>query len=95
MLRFGGGLEWSGLSLLGKTSALRLGYRRGQMPFRPATETDILESVISSGVGINLLEVQGAVLAEADFGVEWGSRDSSLFTEDFFRFSASLRMSIR
>lgn len=95
MFRFGGGLEWSGLSLLGKTSALRLGYRRGEMPFRPASETDILESVISGGLGISLLEVQGAVLAEADFGVEWGARDSSLFTEDFFRVSASLRMSIR
>lgn len=95
MFRFGGGIEWAGFSFLGKSSALRLGYRRGEMPFRPATETDILESVISSGLGINLLEIQGAVLAQADFGVEWGSRDSSLLTEDFFRFSASLRMSIR
>jgi len=95
MFRVGGGIEWTGFSFLGKSSALRLGYRRGEMPFRPETETDIVESVISGGLGINLLEVQGAVLAESDVGVEWGSRDSSLFTEDFFRLSFSLRMSIR
>ena len=95
MFRVGAGLEWAGASLLGKSSALRLGYRRGEMPFRPETETDIVESIFSAGLGINLLEVQGAVLAESDFAVEWGSRDSSLFTEDFFRFSVSLRMSIR
>ena len=95
MFRFGGGVEWAGFSLLGKTSALRLGYRRGAMPFRPEEETDILESVLSAGLGISLLEVQGTVLAESDVGVEWGSRDSSLFSEEFFRLSISLRMSIR
>ncbi|MEJ2540624.1 MAG: hypothetical protein P8188_11745 [Gemmatimonadota bacterium] len=93
MLRFGGGVEWTGLSLLGKTSALRIGYRRGEMPFRPEFETEVTESVISGGLGLNLLENQGAVLAEADLGVEWGARDGSLLTEDFLRLSVSVRVS--
>ena len=94
VLRYGGGLEWAGLNLLGKTSALRAGYRRGNQPFEVAGQGNITESVISTGLGMQLVQGPGgAILAESDFALEWGTRESSFMNEDFLRLSISLRLS--
>jgi hypothetical protein len=54
-LSWGGGIEWEGLSVLGKPSALRLGYRSGDLPFRNPEEDAGTESAFTSGLGIDLL----------------------------------------
>ena len=92
--RYGAGLEWAGLNLLGKPSALRAGYRRGNQPFRAAGQGNITESVFSTGLGLQLFQGPGgAILAASDFALEWGTRESSFLDEDFLRLSISLRIS--
>jgi hypothetical protein len=93
VLRVGGGLEWSGASLLGKPSAIRLGYRSGDLPFHRTGDPGVSESAFVGGLGMNLLESESDVLARADLAIERGSRDAGLFTEDFWRLSVSLRVS--
>ncbi|HSM06982.1 MAG TPA: hypothetical protein VK858_20310 [Longimicrobiales bacterium] len=94
MRRYGAGLEWAGLSLLGKSSALRFGYRRGNMPFRVTGQGNITESIFGAGLGLELVQgPAGSILAESDFAFEWGNRDSSFLQEDFLRMSISLRIS--
>lgn len=93
VLRLGGGVEWTGASLLGKPSSVRLGYRRGDLPFRRAGDPEVSESVFSGGVGMNLLQSGEVLLARADFAVERGKRDAGVFTEDFWRFGVTLRVS--
>lgn len=92
VLRVGGGVEWSGARLLGKTSSLRLGYRRGALPFRRAGDPEMTESAITGGLGMNLLESEDLLLARADFGLERGKRDAGSFSEDFWRLSVTLRV---
>jgi hypothetical protein len=93
VLRVGGGLEWTGASLLGKSSSLRLGYRRGDLPFHRQGDPKVTESAFTGGLGMNLLESENVLLARADFGLERGSRDAGVFKEDFWRLSVTLRLS--
>ena len=93
VLRLGGGVEWSGARLLGKTSSLRLGYRRGELPFRRAGDPEVTESAITGGLGMNLLESEDVLLARADFAVERGTRDAGSFAEDFWRLTVTMRVS--
>lgn len=93
VVRVGGGIEWSGARLLGKTSSLRIGYRRGDLPFRRAGDPAVTESIVTGGLGMNLLESESVLLARADFALEKGTRDAGVFTEEFLRFSVTLRVS--
>ena len=93
VLRLGGGIEWSGASVLGKDSSIRLGYRTGDEPFRRAGDPEVSESAFLAGLGMNLLENAAGMRAVADFAVERGSRDATVFVEDFWRLSVSLRVS--
>lgn len=92
-LRVGGGIEWGGASILGKRSDLRLGYRRSDLPFFASGASGGTESVLSSGVSLNLFETGGATLARADLALERGNRESGSVSEDFWRFSATVRVS--
>lgn len=93
VLRMGGGLEWTGASILGKPGALRVGYRTGDLPFHTVGEPAVSESIWGGGLGLNLLEGNGFILAGLDLSVERGSRDAGFLTEDFTRFSVSVRVS--
>lgn len=93
VLRLGGGVEWSGASLLGKPSSIRLGYRRGDLPLRREGDPEVTESVFSGGLGMNLLQSGPLLLARTDFTVERGRRDAGVFTEEFWRLAVTLRVS--
>lgn len=93
VFRLGGGLEWTGASLLGKRSSIRLGYRRGDLPFRRSGDPEVSESVFSGGLGMNLLQSGEVLLARADVVVERGNRDAGVFVEEFWRFGLTLRIS--
>jgi hypothetical protein len=93
VLRFGAGAEWSGASVLGKRSALRFGYRAGDLPFHRADDPQVSESALVGGFGMNLMETEANVIARLDLALEKGSRDSGSVAEDFWRLSVSLRVS--
>lgn len=93
VLRVGGGIEWGGASLLGKRSDVRLGYRRSDLPFFASGASGGTESVISGGISLNLYEAAGQVLARSDLALERGNRESGSVSEDFWRFSLTVRVS--
>ncbi len=87
---FGAGLEWSGLALGGKSFPLRFGYKRQQLPFKFEGDTPI-ESVLAGGLGFNLAQAEGIILARMDLALERGSRSGGSLTERFWRMSLSFR----
>lgn len=92
-LEWGGGLEWQGLSVLGKPSALRLGYRAGDLPFHNPGEDQGSESAFTSGLGIDLLASETVLLAQLDFSLERGTREVGDLSENFWRLGTSIRVS--
>jgi hypothetical protein len=92
-LRWGGGIEWDGLSVLGKPSALRLGYRSGDLPFRNPGEETGSESALTSGLGIDLLASETVLLAQLDLSLERGTREVGEVSESFWRLGTSIRVS--
>lgn len=88
----GGGLEWTGFSMLGRTLPLRLGLRQSDLPFRFAG-ADASELVFAGGVGANLIQSEdGIPLAAVDFAAELGGREAGSVEEDFTRFTVTLRV---
>lgn len=90
---WGGGVEWGGASILGKASALRLGYRNAQLPFTTADAPEPSESAFAAGLGMNLLTSGEILLARLDFALERGLREAGAFEERFWRLSTSVRVS--
>lgn len=87
-LGFGGGVEWSGLGLAGKTFPLRLGYRHQELPFAFRGETP-KERIFAGGLGFNLAQQEGVVLARMDLALERGHRSSANLSERYWRFTLS------
>jgi hypothetical protein len=92
-LTWGGGVEWDALSILGKSSALRLGYRSGDLPFRNPGEGTPSESAFTSGLGVDLLSSENILLAQLDLSLERGRREVGAFAESFWRLGTSVRVS--
>ena len=95
VLRYGGGVEWSGARLLGKDAALRFGYRRGEEPFRRMGDPAVEESAWTGGIGLDLLAAVETVLARSDLALERGTRKGGAFTEEFWRLTLSVRVTGR
>jgi hypothetical protein len=93
VVSWGGGIEWAGASVLGKPSALRLGYRSAELPFLLDDASDPLETAFTGGLGMDLLSSGDVVLARLDMTLERGLRDAGSFEERFWRFSTSVRVS--
>lgn len=93
-LSVGGGVEWTGGSFLGRTSPVRLGFRRGEFPFEVDGERPV-ESAFALGSGLVLSELEGIPLAGLDLTVERGSRSAADVSEDFWRTTLTLRLSGR
>jgi len=86
------GLELAQARFFGRTTPLRLGFRRRGLPF--ALEGDSAhEQVFAAGFGFGLNETQEVVLASVDVGLEKGNRTSGTYREDFWRATVSLRVS--
>jgi hypothetical protein len=90
-LAFGGGLELANVRLLGRTSPLRVGFRRSDLPFS-LDGADAHEQVLAGGLGFALNETNEVVLASVDLGVERGRRVGGTYREDFWRATLSLRI---
>ncbi len=89
---FGVGLELSQARLFGRTTPLRLGFRRKGLPF-PLEGDDAHEQSLSGGLGFALNEVNEVVLASVDLAVEKGNRTGGTYREDFWRATVSLKVS--
>ncbi len=92
-LTVGGGAEWTGVSVLGKPSALRVGYRRAPLPFPVEAGDDPVESALTAGLGMQLLQAGGTTLASVEFALDRGTRQSGTLEERFWRLSTSVRIS--
>lgn len=88
---YGGGLEWDGPQLLGRTFPLRLGARHSDLPFR-FEGAEPTEDVIAFGVGLNLLGDPEQPVAAIDFSLETGSREAGSFSESFSRATFTVRV---
>ena len=89
---FGGGLEWSGMGLFGRSLPVRVGYRRAGLPFSIDASTPT-ESGFATGFGWNLLETEDLVIAAFDFSYERGTRATDSISESFSRYTFSFRAS--
>jgi hypothetical protein len=88
----GGGFEWTQSSLAGRRMPLRVGYRRGTLPFS-FDGADATESVWSAGLGIDFVQSADLTLAGMGVALERGSRTSGSLSESFLRASLTLRVS--
>jgi hypothetical protein len=88
---FGVGLELSQIRWFGRSSPLRLGFRRTGLPFSLDGQ-DANEQAFSGGFGFALNETNEVVLASVDLGVEKGRRVGGSYREDFWRATLSLRI---
>jgi hypothetical protein len=88
----GGGFEWTQSSLAGRRMPLRVGYRRGTLPFT-FDAAEATESVWSAGLGIDFVQNADVTLAGMAVALERGSRTSGSLSESFLRASLTLRVS--
>jgi hypothetical protein len=90
-LSFGGGLELANVQFLNRSSPLRVGFRRTDLPFS-LEGGDANEQVFAGGFGFALNETNEVVLASLDLGVEKGRRVEGSYREDFWRATVSLKL---
>lgn len=88
---FGAGLEWEGLTVANRTVPLRLGYHRGQFPYKVQGETPT-EWAAALGAGARLATSELGPLAVVDLALERGGRDGGDLSEDFWRFTFSIAL---
>ena len=91
-LGFGTGVEFGGLGFLGRTFPLRAGYRRQELPFAYEGETPV-ETAWTGGLGLNLAQADGIVLAKTDLAIERATRLAGTLTERFWRLTVSFHAS--
>lgn len=86
---FGVGVEFSRARLWGKDAPLRFGFRRVGLPFA-FESSGAVERSFSAGLGLDLSQSGGVVLAGVDVAIERGRRSGMGLTEDFWRATISL-----
>ena len=89
---FGGGVEWAGTSLGGRTLPLRFGARQRALPFNSAG-APASESVLTGGFGMNLVDADDQPLARIDLGYERGRRTAGPIDEDISILAVTVRVS--
>ena len=88
---YGGGLEWSGGTLLGRPIPIRLGARHRDLPFH-SDGAPASERTLSGGFGLNLVDAEEQPLARIEMGIERGNREAGSVSEDFLRVLVSVRI---
>jgi hypothetical protein len=91
VLNIGAGLEWAGPTLGPRNFPIRLGWRKGDLPFTYDGETPS-EQVFSGGIGLNLMPQQRGVIGSIDLAFERGSREAAALSETFLRASVTFRV---
>lgn len=89
---FGFGLELTKASMFGRTSPIRLGYRRTQLPFASAGSGKPIEKSLSAGLGITFHKAGDYTLAGVDLTLERGTRQDATLLEHFWRGTFTLRV---
>jgi hypothetical protein len=89
---FGIGVELAQARFFGRTTPVRLGFRRRGLPFALEGES-AREQTFAAGFGFAMNETNEIVLAAVDVGVEKGDRTSGSYRENFWRATVSLRIS--
>jgi len=97
--RYGGGVEWEGLSSGTRTFPVRLGGSFAQLPYYNEDEAAPSEWSAAFGLGFRLAGDEAGPLAVADIGIERGGRTglestriAEGVTESFWRFTFSLSL---
>jgi hypothetical protein len=90
-LTVGGGLEWTGATIAGRRSPIRLGYRRSTLPFTLGTD-EAVETAFTAGVGIDFVQSGNATIAGMGIALERGRREAGTLSESFLRASLTLRV---
>jgi hypothetical protein len=88
---YGGGLEWSGSTFASRPLPIRLGYRRADLPFVFEGESPV-ESVLSGGVGLNLVRTENVLTGGVDIAFERGTREAGSLSETFWRGTITFRL---
>jgi hypothetical protein len=88
----GVGLELSQVRFFGRTSPLRVGFRRAGLPYSLDGE-GAHEQSFAGGLSLALNETNEVVLASVDMALEKGLRTGGTYREDFWRATLSLRLS--
>ncbi|MBT8396392.1 MAG: hypothetical protein KJN92_05470, partial [Gemmatimonadetes bacterium] len=88
---FGGGVEWAGPQLGARNFPIRLGAKRSAMPFTFEGENPV-ESVLTGGIGLNLVPSQAGFIGAVDIAFERGSREAGSLSESFWRASLTFRV---
>ncbi len=91
-LSWGAGIEWRAMQQETRSFPVRVGYRSGAPPFRFESQ-DPTETSWSFGLGLNLVELEGAPFGWIDLGMERATRTSLPFNENFWRGTISLGIS--
>ena len=89
---YGAGVEMHLVEGQIRSLPVRLGYRRLAPPFRFESE-DPVESILSLGAGLNLLELDDDRLGWMDVAVERGSRRSTPLDERYWRATVTIGIS--
>jgi hypothetical protein len=88
---FGGGLEWTGMSVGSRELPVRLGYKRSGLPFTFEGENPV-EKVFSGGLGLNLVRAEDVLIGSLEMALEKGTRDAGALSEDFWRGTVTFRV---
>jgi len=91
-LSYGGGIEYTRLSLAGRSIPLRVGARHADLPFGPVGRDAASEQTISGGIGVHLVDGLEFPRATVDLGLEKGTRTGITSPESFWRLSLSFRV---
>lgn len=94
-LSFGGGVEWTGGRIFGRSLPLRAGYRSAELPFLFQGEA-LDESFFTAGFGIRLdppVEFATDLTGRIDIAGEFGERSGATLKESLTRFSVTFRLS--
>ncbi len=90
--RVGGGVEWTGSTILGKDGAWRLGAQRARLPFAPEGVEDATETLFSAGLALQLVQSEVGPLGWFDFTLEFGGRSFGNVQEDIVRSTLSVSL---
>jgi hypothetical protein len=88
---YGGGLEWTGTQLRSRRTAVRMGARKSNLPFRFAGENPT-ETLVAGGIGLDLTRPQDVIVGGLDLAVERGWRDAGSLEESFWRGTLTFRI---
>jgi hypothetical protein len=90
---YGGGVEWAGPTLGTRNFPMRLGMRRSDLPFTFEGENP-METVLSGGIGLNLVPPQLGFVGIIDLAFEKGTREAGSLSESFWRATVTFRVGI-